>query len=118
MLDEQSIQLPRPDVADLERADLQNVTGFLESGESGTKHDSDSARSRLATEMDRIDPDLHRDFHALLPQGFSPANGVSSCHRETGARGEVAAGHGREVEARRDYEWRTHCRITVDVSSA
>src|SRR6195256_2335087 len=72
MLDEQSVQLSRRNVADLDWADFQNVAGLLESGQSRTKHDPDFARSGLASEMGRLAPDRLRNLHALLSEGFSP----------------------------------------------
>src|SRR4051812_32305756 len=69
-------------VAHLVGIDVQNVAGFLEPGKSRTKHDSDSPRSRLALEMDRIAPDRVRNLHVVLCQKIPAAvsNGGAAAH--------------------------------------
>src|SRR3954466_7350771 len=97
MLDEQSIQLSRCLVAHLDGAHLQDVTGVVEPGESGPKHDPDPARSGLAVEVDRLNLDLQRNLYALLSQRISTPDSCSKTRRPSGTT-EHGAGVGkREV---------------------
>src|SRR5207244_5912910 len=60
-------------VANLERPNLQDVTGVMESGKSRAKHDSNFARPRLALEMDRFAPDRDRRVPVVLREKISAA---------------------------------------------
>src|SRR5437016_13012773 len=71
MLDESSLQFSEHLVANLERPNLQDVTGVVESGKSRAKHDSNSARPRLALEMDRFAPDRDRRVPVVLREKIS-----------------------------------------------
>src|SRR5437763_7268076 len=73
MLDESSLQFSGELVANLERPNLQDVTGVVESGESRAKHDSNFARPRLALEMDRFAPDCDRRVPVVLCEKVSAA---------------------------------------------
>src|SRR6266496_910122 len=73
MLDESSLQFSRQLVANLERPDLQDVAGVVESGESREKHHSNFARPRLALEMDRFAPDRYRRVPVVLCEKIPPA---------------------------------------------
>src|SRR5437879_5051767 len=73
MLDESSLQFSGQLVANLERPNLQDVTGVVESGESRAKHDSNFARPRLAPEMDRFAPDCDRRVPVVLCEKISAA---------------------------------------------
>src|SRR6266576_7179625 len=73
MLDESSLQFSRQLVANLERPDLQDVAGILESGKPRAKHDSNFARPRLAFEMDRFAPGRDRRVPVVLCEKISPA---------------------------------------------
>src|SRR5215469_6030016 len=74
MLDEQSVQLSRRLVANLDRADLQDFAGVLEPGKSFTKHRADFARSGLAIEMDRFAACRYRCVHDVLFPAVSETN--------------------------------------------
>src|SRR6266404_8265195 len=74
MLDEPSIQLSWNVAAHLDRANLQNLSGVLESGKPGTKHCADFARSRLATEMDRFAARRNRRVHDVLSSAVPKTN--------------------------------------------
>src|SRR5437764_6419742 len=78
MLDESSLQFSGQLVANLERPNLQDVTGVVESGESRAKHDSNFARPRLALEMDRFASDRDRRVPVVLCEKIP----TSVCHRE------------------------------------
>ena len=97
MLDEQSIQLSRRVVAHLDGSDLQDVAGFLESGESRPKYDPDPARSGLVVEVDRIAADLQWYFHAVLPEGIPAADRLARQCR-FGPTPEAAAGASGELK--------------------
>src|SRR6266403_5467646 len=71
MLDESSFQFSGHLVANLERTNLQDVTGVVESGKSRAKHDSNSARPRMALEMDRFAPDRDRRVPVVLREKIS-----------------------------------------------
>src|SRR6476620_11120747 len=73
MLDESSLQFSGQLVANLERPNLQDVTGVVESGESRAKHDSNFARPRLALEMGRFTPDCDRRVPVVLCEKISAA---------------------------------------------
>src|SRR6266550_4808158 len=73
MLDESSLQFSGQLVANLERPNLQDVTGVVESGESRAKHDSNFARPGLALEMDRFAPDCDRRVPVVLCEKVSAA---------------------------------------------
>src|SRR5438874_7771667 len=78
MLDESSLQFSGQLVANLERPDIQDVAGVVESGEPRAKHDSNFARSRLALEMDRFAPDRDRRVLFVLCE----KNSAAVRHRE------------------------------------
>src|SRR6267154_1957355 len=74
MLDEPSIQLSWNVAAHLDRANLQNLSGVLESGKPGTKHCADFAGSRLAIQMDRVAARGDRRIHDVLSQAVPKTN--------------------------------------------
>ena len=100
MLDESSFQFSGQLVANLERPNLQDVAGVVESGESRAKHDSNFARPRLALEMDRFAPGGDRRVPVVLCEKISatvryPENQTDRCafsgFGSTRSRGLVAA---------------------------
>src|SRR6266567_9539745 len=82
MLDEQSVQLSRRVVAHLDRADVQDFTGLLESGKSRTKHGADFARSRLAIEMDQLFARCDWRVHDVLSPALSKTNRRRTDHAD------------------------------------
>src|SRR5262249_9226181 len=74
VLDEPSVQLSWQLVAHLDRTHLQNFSSILEPGKPGTKHRSDSARSRLAIEMDRFVARRDWRIHDVLSPAVPKTN--------------------------------------------
>src|ERR1700730_657682 len=76
-------------VAHLDGVHLQDVAGFLESGEPRSKYDPNSARPGLAAEMDRLAPDRLGHLHALLFERFSPTSRAGLVYRDCAAARET-----------------------------